>query len=162
MNRSLRLVMTVGDLSEHCVEWLLKTQHTAPSVLTDTPAGGWGVSDALGRSRTRSPRPVLCYLWPTLIDGTAEIDREHLERAATLGYRWLLAMQNDDGGWPTFCRDVDSQPLDASGVDPTAQSLRALAAWQQLWKVNRAVNCRHAGGSAWADRSGHHAGAPVS
>jgi len=125
----------LGDVSEQCVAWLLKTQHTAPSALTDTPAGGWGVSDAAGAEpNTIATAGALLSLAHANRLNT-KINREHAERAATQGVTWLLAMQNDDGGWPTFCHDVDSQPLDSSGIDPTAQSLRAVAAWQQLWKV---------------------------
>jgi squalene-hopene/tetraprenyl-beta-curcumene cyclase len=38
---------------------------------------------------------------------------------------WLLALQNRDGGWPTFCRGWGTLPFDRSGTDLTAHSLRA-------------------------------------
>src|SRR5262249_43508475 len=39
---------------------------------------------------------------------------------------WLLALQNADGGWPTFCRGWGKLPFDRSGSDLTAHALRAL------------------------------------
>jgi squalene-hopene/tetraprenyl-beta-curcumene cyclase len=38
---------------------------------------------------------------------------------------WLLALQNRDGGWPTFCRGWGALPFDRSGTDLTAHNLRA-------------------------------------
>src|SRR5439155_1758294 len=57
------------------------------------------------------------------------------------GLLWLLALQNRDGGWPTFCRGWGTLPFDRSGTDLTAHVLRALHAWGRpespYW--NRAV-----------------------
>jgi squalene-hopene/tetraprenyl-beta-curcumene cyclase len=39
---------------------------------------------------------------------------------------WLLGLQNDDGGWPTFCRGWGTLPFDRSGTDLTAHAIRAL------------------------------------
>jgi squalene-hopene/tetraprenyl-beta-curcumene cyclase len=39
-------------------------------------------------------------------------------------------MQNDDGGWPTFCRGQGREPFDGSGSDLTAHALRALHVWK--------------------------------
>jgi squalene-hopene/tetraprenyl-beta-curcumene cyclase len=54
-------------------------------------------------------------------DGTAT--REALKRAR----EWLFALQNADGGIPTFCRGWGHLPFDRSGSDLTAHVLRALA-----------------------------------
>jgi squalene-hopene/tetraprenyl-beta-curcumene cyclase len=51
-------------------------------------------------------------------------------RAADLGIGWLLKLQNDDGGWPTFYRDDTLLHFDESAPDVTAQALRSLAAWR--------------------------------
>jgi len=54
---------------------------------------------------------------------------EESPRAAAMGLRWLLDLQNGDGGWPTFCRGWGHLPFDRSGADLTAHALRALHAW---------------------------------
>jgi len=46
--------------------------------------------------------------------------------ATTGGARWLLSMQNADGGWPTFCRGWGKLPFDRSSPDLTAHAMRAL------------------------------------
>jgi squalene-hopene/tetraprenyl-beta-curcumene cyclase len=46
--------------------------------------------------------------------------------ALSAGVRWLLELQNRDGGWPTFCRGWGNLPFDRSGCDLTAHVLRAL------------------------------------
>jgi squalene-hopene/tetraprenyl-beta-curcumene cyclase len=55
--------------------------------------------------------------------------RQQIDEAAVLGVRWLLGLQNRDGGWPTFCRGWGALPFDRSGADLTAHSLRAVRAW---------------------------------
>jgi squalene-hopene/tetraprenyl-beta-curcumene cyclase len=44
----------------------------------------------------------------------------------------LLAFQNHDGGWPTFCRGWGKLPFDRSGADLTAHALRAFKCWTSV------------------------------
>jgi squalene-hopene/tetraprenyl-beta-curcumene cyclase len=53
--------------------------------------------------------------------------------AGELGTRWLLGLQNSDGGIPTFCRGWGTLPFDRSGEDLTAHALRAWSAWLPQW-----------------------------
>ena len=124
----------IGELSKACVDWLLETQRTSPSKLTAAPAGGWGASDSAGAepNTIATAGALVTLAHACRID--ADMHRGRVERVASLGVNWLLAMQNDDGGWPTYCRNEDSQPLDASGIDPTAHAVRALAAWLRFWR----------------------------
>jgi squalene-hopene/tetraprenyl-beta-curcumene cyclase len=50
--------------------------------------------------------------------------------AAAAGVKWLLDVQNRDGGLPTFCRGWGSLPFDRSTPEITAHALRAWTAWQ--------------------------------
>jgi squalene-hopene/tetraprenyl-beta-curcumene cyclase len=61
----------------------------------------------------------------------ADCARETILPAAAAGVRWLLDLQNSDGGWPTFCRGWGTMPFDRSGNDLTAHALRALAGWRK-------------------------------
>lgn len=45
------------------------------------------------------------------------------------GVRWLLGVQNRDGGIPTFCRGWGALPFDRSTPELTAHALRAWSAW---------------------------------
>ena len=50
--------------------------------------------------------------------------------AAIAGIRWLLGLQNRDGGMPTFCQGWGMLPFDQSSTDITAHALRAFRAWK--------------------------------
>ncbi|MCX7590273.1 MAG: squalene--hopene cyclase, partial [Kiritimatiellae bacterium] len=49
--------------------------------------------------------------------------------AGHLGIRWLLTLQNCDGGIPTFCRGWGRLLFDRSCPDVTAHALRAFDEW---------------------------------
>ena len=51
--------------------------------------------------------------------------------AAVAGIRWLLALQNWDGGIPTFCQGWGMLPFDQSSTDITAHVIRAFQAWRK-------------------------------
>src|SRR5262245_8015681 len=46
-----------------------------------------------------------------------------------MGVRWLIGLQNSDGGMPTFCRGWGKLPFDRSGADLTAHAISAWQAW---------------------------------
>jgi squalene-hopene/tetraprenyl-beta-curcumene cyclase len=50
----------------------------------------------------------------------------------TNGVKWLLDLQNRDGGWPTFCRGWGTLPFDRSSNDITAHVLRAIVLWAEM------------------------------
>ncbi|WP_051250771.1 prenyltransferase/squalene oxidase repeat-containing protein [Paenibacillus harenae] len=100
-----------------------------------TEAGGWGFSDGNtmypdvddSAAALRAVRPYTPYI----IDGI-----EHWQR----GLNWVLAMRNDDGGWPAFERKGHTLPAsffafegskdistDPSTVDLTSRMLAFLA-----------------------------------
>jgi squalene-hopene/tetraprenyl-beta-curcumene cyclase len=54
----------------------------------------------------------------------------NLKPAVRAGLRWLLALQNRDGGVPTFCRGWGRLPFDRSCPDISAHALAAWAAWR--------------------------------
>ncbi|MGI8965582.1 MAG: hypothetical protein ACR2H1_05770, partial [Limisphaerales bacterium] len=49
--------------------------------------------------------------------------------AAISGIKWLLNLQNRDGGIPTFCRGWGALPFDRSAPDLTAHAIRAWLFW---------------------------------
>lgn len=50
---------------------------------------------------------------------------------AAAGIRWLMNLQNRDGGIPTFCRGWGKLPFDRSCPDLTAHSIQAWAGWRE-------------------------------
>jgi squalene-hopene/tetraprenyl-beta-curcumene cyclase len=98
--------------------WIAARQGRTPHPYTQAAARGWpwthlpgGVPDADDTAGA--------------IIALAALDQRD-EIAA--GVRWLLDLQNRDGGWPTFCRGWGKLPFDQSAPDLTAHVLRALFA----------------------------------
>jgi squalene-hopene/tetraprenyl-beta-curcumene cyclase len=104
--------------------WLMRQQSTREHPFTHAAPGGWawtplsgGVPDA---DDTSGALVALRQL--------GDPDSESI-RAATAGARWLLGVQNRDGGVPTFCRGWGTLPFDQSTPEITAHALRAWSAW---------------------------------
>lgn len=114
--------------SDRCLDWLLKGQQSRLDVLTDAPAGGWGDSDAAGAVPNTTATAGALVALESFCRNNAALNRLRVELAARKGVDWLLALQNKDGGWPTYY-------CDDSGVDLTAHALRALACWQRYWQM---------------------------
>ena len=60
-----------------------------------------------------------------------------VREAAIAGVKWLLDLQNRDGGIPTFCRGWTNLPFDRSSPDITAHALRAVLAW--IWDLPQSI-----------------------
>lgn len=99
--------------------WLKAMQHRRRHPYTGAPPGGWawthlpgGVPDADDTAGALLALRALGEEGPSIESGV----------------RWLLELQNRDGGWPTFCRGWGRLPFDRSAPDLTAHVLRALGA----------------------------------
>lgn len=125
-------------LGMECLNWLLSCQHTQRHAFTGADPGGFGWSDLSGAVpdaddtsgallALRSIHTNTIYMEP-VADYLAEP-----RAAAVRGLRWLLRLQNRNGGWPTFCRGWGKLPFDRSGTDLTAHVLRARQAWDEAF-----------------------------
>jgi squalene-hopene/tetraprenyl-beta-curcumene cyclase len=99
--------------------WLAAAQHRQVHPFTGAAPGGWAWTDLPGGV-------------PDADDTAGAVlalagDPAHAP-AVRQGVDWLLAVQNRDGGWPTFCRGWGHLPFDRSCADITAHVLRALHA----------------------------------
>jgi squalene-hopene/tetraprenyl-beta-curcumene cyclase len=68
--------------------------------------------------------------------------------AAAAGARWLLGLQNRDGGVPTFCRGWGALPFDRSTPEITAHALSAWSAWHDRVEPDLRIALREAVRSA--------------
>ena len=107
--------------------FLLEQQYREEHPYTHAKPGGWawtnlpgGVPDA---DDTAGALLALFQL--------RKADDEFLEPASA-GLRWLVQLQNRDGGIPTFCRGWGALPFDRSGADLTAHAIRAWLSWWPL------------------------------
>ena len=110
-------------------DWLLGQQYRVEHPYTLADPGGWAWTDLPGgvpdADDTAGALLALKHLGPS---GHAGVD-ERVKGAAAMGVKWLLGLQNRDGGIPTFCKGWGKLPFDRSSADLTAHTLRAFAAW---------------------------------
>ena len=151
--------------SSRC-EWLLGCQHSNVHPYTGAAAGGWGWSDLSGAvpdaDDTAGALLALAIEWEN--DGHSTDLRRKILTAGAAGVRWLLGLQNRDGGWPTFCRGWGMMPFDRSGTDLTAHAIRAISAWNTIlmevgsnesppWNEGSRVSAAIERGFAFLDRT---------
>ena len=111
----------VGALG--CLDWLLNCQRGDANLMAGSLPGGWSCNDGGGSlPDTASTAAALLALSVLMKSGTDAI-RPRIEAAATTGVNWLLAIQNDDGGWPNCFRGAKDNSPDGGGPDLTAHAL---------------------------------------
>ncbi|HAV62275.1 MAG TPA: squalene--hopene cyclase [Verrucomicrobiales bacterium] len=105
--------------------WLLQQQYRVKHPYTNAAPGGWAWTDLPGgvpdADDTAGALLALHQLDPRAEETTT---------AAHAGAKWLLGVQNSDGGIPTFCRGWGRLPFDRSSPDLTAHAIRAWSVWR--------------------------------
>jgi len=117
------------------LRWLLSCQHWAAHPFTGAKPGGWGWSDLSGAVPDADDTPAALLAlarWGRRQAEVPPILASQIRLGAVQGLRWLMQLQNRDGGWPTFCRGWGKLPFDRSGTDLTAHALRAVRAWHRV------------------------------
>lgn len=116
------------DISQlDCWNWLLQCQHKEQHPFTGAKPGGFGWSDLSGAvpDSDDTPGAILSLRQIAKSNSINASLRASVEEAIKEAERWLVKLQNRDGGWPTFCRGWGKLPFDRSGSDLTAHVLRA-------------------------------------
>ncbi len=104
--------------------WLLAQQHTVAHPLTFGAPGGWAWSDLPGAMPDADDTAGALLALHRLGDrGEAE------GGAAARGIRWLLDVQNADGGIPTFSKGWGKLPFDRSTPEISAHTIQAFVTW---------------------------------
>jgi squalene-hopene/tetraprenyl-beta-curcumene cyclase len=121
-----------SEQADAVLTWLLSAQHKEQHPFTGTAPGGWSWSKSPGAIPNASDTAnVLMNLadwhnhWPR--HRTSEVTG-----AATKAARWLLDLQNRDGGWAIFCTGWTGTPGDSSCSDVTSLTMRALNNWAKF------------------------------
>jgi len=109
------------------IRWILAGQMRTVHPFTAARPGGWAWTDRPGGVPDVDDTAGAMIALKQARAG-AGVDRAGDTVGASLerGAHWLLALQNRDGGWPTFCRGWHRLPFDQSAPDLTAHALRAL------------------------------------
>jgi squalene-hopene/tetraprenyl-beta-curcumene cyclase len=104
--------------------WLLAQQFQSRHPYTNAAPGGWAWTDLPGGVPDADDTAGALLALHNLGD----IDFA-VRSAALAGVRWLLDLQNGDGGMPTFCRGWSAMLFDRSSPDLTAHAVRAWSIW---------------------------------
>jgi squalene-hopene/tetraprenyl-beta-curcumene cyclase len=120
-------------LGPQCLDWLLSCQHTKRHPFTGADPGGFGWSDLSGAVPDADDTPGAVLAIKAILTATEEVKDVSVFDSSINALRWLLELQNRDGGWPTFCRGWGNLPFDRSGTDLTAHALRAFDAWKSAF-----------------------------
>jgi squalene-hopene/tetraprenyl-beta-curcumene cyclase len=120
---------------EKLARWLLDQQFTDEHPYTHAAGGGWAwTNEAGGVPDADDTAGALLAL--------KNLNVLNIEsfKAAAKGIEWLLGIQNNDGGIPTFCRGWSAMPFDRSSSDLTAHAIAAWDAW--LEKIPSSMQVR--------------------
>ncbi len=125
---SLETTACDANDQERVLDWLLAQQYRVVHPYTQAKAGGWAWSPLPGGVPDADDTAGALLAIRTL---AAAPWHKSVREAVELGTRWLLQIQNRDGGIPTFCRGWGNLPFDRSSTDITAHALLAWNAWDE-------------------------------
>ena len=108
---------------------------TYPHPFTGARPGGWGWSDLPGAVPDADDTSGALVALSTLRKGVPCPE-------VVLGIEWLLALQNRDGGMPTFCKGWGKLPFDRSSPDISAHALLAFVSWQAVLPTELQARCQ--------------------
>ena len=108
---------------------------TYPHPFTGARPGGWGWSDLPGAVPDADDTSGALAALSTLRKGVPCPEVVH-------GIEWLLALQNRDGGMPTFCKGWGKLPFDRSSPDISAHALLAFVSWQAVLPTELQARCQ--------------------
>ncbi|HBH85529.1 MAG TPA: hypothetical protein DDY34_17240 [Bacteroidales bacterium] len=100
---------------------LLTIQYKEKHPFNEAKPGGWGWTNYPGSVPDADDTPGAILALLEMYEGNQEdID------AIVNGCKWLVGLQNSDGGFPTFCIGWGHLPFDSSCADLTGHALLAL------------------------------------
>jgi len=101
---------------------LINTQYKDSHPFNKAAAGGWGWTNLPGAVPDADDTAGAVLALLQIYDGS-KAEKESL----IAGCRWLVNLQNHDGGLPTFCKGWGRLPFDASCADITGHAIAAVA-----------------------------------
>ena len=110
-------------------DWLLAQQYRDIHPFTNAAPGGWAWTDLPGGVPDADDTSSALIALHQLSAPEFHHSSFDIRHSATAGIRWLLDLQNRDGGIPTFCRGWGALPFDRSTPEITAHALLAWWTW---------------------------------
>lgn len=116
-------IFSVND-RKNIRDWLLSSQHRKVHPYTHAAGGGWSWTDLPGAVPDADDTAGAVIALRNL-----GLPDEQVADAVAAGIKWLIRLQNSDGGIPTFCRGWTALPFDRSAADLTAHTIGAIGTW---------------------------------
>lgn len=107
----------ISQLRKHLLQLQYKTIHP----FNNAKPGGWGWTSFSGSVPDADDTPGAILALLEIYTGSKE-EITAIEN----GCKWLIDLQNKDGGFPTFCKGWGKLPFDKSCADLTGHALLAL------------------------------------
>jgi len=122
-----------GESIPALTQFLAQQQYRTIHPYTQADPGGWAWTNLSGGvpDADDTPGAILAALKLNKLRATAPESPSSSPFDLEMAAKWLVDLQNGDGGWPTFCRGWGALPFDRSAPDLTAHAIRALFALQQ-------------------------------
>lgn len=121
LGKDLKQTLSVDEV-EKLRNHLLSIQYKEKHPFNHAMPGGWGWTNFAGSVPDVDDTSGSILALLELYEGSPEETRAILN-----GCQWLTSLQNNDGGFPTFCRGWSRLPFDRSCADLTGHALAALA-----------------------------------
>lgn len=102
---------------------------TSVHPFTAAASGGWGWSDLSGSVPDGDDTSGALVALHRLMAKDPTTGVRDVPSEAVNGLRWLMWLQNNDGGMPTFCKGWGKLPFDRSTPDITAHAILAMGLW---------------------------------
>lgn len=137
MGSRLSSVLDTSGRTRLC-SYLLHNQYRLPHRFNKSRPGGWGWTSFTGSvpDADDTAGAILALL-------TLDPEADNVKTSILNGSKWLGALQNRDGGIPTFCRGWGRLPFDASCADLTGHAVLAWVKVIESLSVNPASNHDH-------------------
>jgi squalene-hopene/tetraprenyl-beta-curcumene cyclase len=129
----------LGD-GQCVMSWLLYQQYRVEHAYTHAAPGGWAWTDLPGGVPDADDTAGALLALAQLHEAGNQSQIADIPRAAEASLRWLLQLQNRDGGIPTFCRGWGALPFDRSSADITAHAIRAWLVWEKTFQHHRPIH----------------------
>ncbi len=118
-----------SDGKQQLTNHLLAIQNKQIHPFNGTPPGGWGWTSHSGSVPDGDDTPGTILALIALNGDSSELIRNPV----FAGIKWLMQLQNNDGGFPTFSRGWGKLPFDQSCADLTGHAILAMAKTDHLF-----------------------------